>query len=287
VHELAFGLKRAHLCVVAENKRRAKKYELTPARFDALMVVLRAGGQCLQREVWQKLGLARSTICKLFDALEDKGLVWRRRSDDDKRQVVVALTSGGLNRMVVAIDDLVLDDTVRARWDRLHADERDFVLLAIDVVRTITRGFYDESDHHYRTDDLDERDETKAYVFVAGVRDQVVRLEHLRDVGDLRGVRDLRDLRDQTAQPKPSERDPNEPPPSEVDLFDPDASIADLFWWTEPGEPWTDEEFTSTRDPYGFLACLERWAAGAAEALGAHHLASAAPAAPAAPAVPS
>jgi len=260
VHELAFGLKRAHLCVVAENKWRVKKYELTPARFDALMVVLRAGGRCLQREVWQKLGLARSTICKLLDALEDKGLIWRRRSDADKRQVVVALTSGGLNRMVVAIDDLVLDGTMRYRWDRIHPDRRTFVLQAVDVVRTITRGFYDRSDHHYRTDDLDERDDVKAYVFVAGVRDEVVRLEHLRDLH-------VRDPRDPTL---PRERDPHEPPPSEVDLFDPDAPIADLFWWKEPDEVWSDDDLDDARDPHGFLACLERWAVGAAEALGAY-----------------
>jgi len=262
VHELAFGLKRAHLCAVAEGKWNLKKCEISPARFDALMVVLRAGGKCLQREIWQRLGLARSTICKMLDAMEEKGLVWRMRSDVDGRQVVVVLTRGGLDRMVVAIDELVLGDSVRRRWDRMHKEGRAFVLRAIDTVRTITRRLYDTSDHHYRTDDLDEKDDAKAYLFVADVRSEIERLAYLRD---------------QARPPhppepsEPPERDPlTDPPPSTGDLYDDERSLADRLWWKDDEEHWTDEDIDALRyDRYGITACLERWAAGAAEASGA------------------
>ena len=302
MHELAFGLKRAHLCAVAEGKWRLKKCELTPARFDALMVILRAGGKCLQREIWQRLGLTRSTICKMLDAMEAKGLVWRMRSDVDGRQVVVVLTRGGLNRMVVAIDEVILGDSVRCRWDRMHKDGRAFVLRAIDTVRTITRGLYDTSDHHYRTDDLDEKDDAKAYLFVAEVRSEIERLAYLRDQArstepteppHLPRPKEPTDLprpTEPTHPPRPKEpteptelphlprpteppeHDPlTEPPPSTRDLYDDERSLADLFWWKEDEEPWTDEDIDDLLyDRDGITDCLERWAHGAAEASGAN-----------------
>jgi DNA-binding MarR family transcriptional regulator len=57
---------------------------------------LLAGGQPLsQQEAAEQLGVDRTTMVALVDALEAKGLVDRRRSAQDRRKNIVRLTAAG------------------------------------------------------------------------------------------------------------------------------------------------------------------------------------------------
>ncbi|ARP72829.1 MarR family transcriptional regulator [Streptomyces pluripotens] len=65
------------------------------ARELAVLVVLAAGPSLSQLEAARRLGVDRTTMVALIDALEGKGLVERRRSEDDRRRNVVELTERG------------------------------------------------------------------------------------------------------------------------------------------------------------------------------------------------
>ncbi|MFI2205492.1 MarR family winged helix-turn-helix transcriptional regulator [Streptomyces sp. NPDC020192] len=65
------------------------------ARELAVLVVLAAGRPLSQSEAARRLGVDRTTMVALIDALEDKGLVERRRSAEDRRRNVVELTQRG------------------------------------------------------------------------------------------------------------------------------------------------------------------------------------------------
>ncbi len=57
--------------------------------------VLGQQGPCIMRQVADILGLALSTATGVVDRLVKKKLVYRQRSDEDRRIVLVGLTKGG------------------------------------------------------------------------------------------------------------------------------------------------------------------------------------------------
>lgn len=65
------------------------------ARELAVLAVLAAGRPLSQLEAARRLGVDRTTMVALVDALEGKGLVERRRSAEDRRRNVVELTERG------------------------------------------------------------------------------------------------------------------------------------------------------------------------------------------------
>lgn len=65
------------------------------ARELAVLSVLAAGRALSQLEAARRLSVDRTTMVALVDALESKGLVERRRSEEDRRRNVVELTERG------------------------------------------------------------------------------------------------------------------------------------------------------------------------------------------------
>jgi DNA-binding MarR family transcriptional regulator len=74
----------------------------------AVLLVLAGREPASQQQAAQRLGIDRTTMVALLDALEDKGLVARRPHADDRRRNVVELTAVGrdtLRRATQAGDD--------------------------------------------------------------------------------------------------------------------------------------------------------------------------------------
>lgn len=61
----------------------------------AVLVVLDAAEPLSQLDAAKELGVDRTTMVALVDELEDKSLVERRRSPDDRRKNIVELTARG------------------------------------------------------------------------------------------------------------------------------------------------------------------------------------------------
>ena len=61
----------------------------------AVLTVLAAGHALSQQEAAEQLGVDRTTMVALVDALEAKGLVERQRSPQDRRKNIVLLTQAG------------------------------------------------------------------------------------------------------------------------------------------------------------------------------------------------
>jgi DNA-binding MarR family transcriptional regulator len=72
---------------------------LTPFGIDgrelAVLTVLAAEYPLSQLEAAGRLGVDRTSMVALLDVLEDKGLVARRKSPNDRRKNIVKLTSAG------------------------------------------------------------------------------------------------------------------------------------------------------------------------------------------------
>jgi DNA-binding MarR family transcriptional regulator len=81
---------------------------LAPYRIDgrelAVLSFLSEQSLLSQQEVAQRLGVDRTTMVALIDALERRGLVERHPHPDDRRKNIVALTAAGRDTMAGATE---------------------------------------------------------------------------------------------------------------------------------------------------------------------------------------
>ncbi len=114
------------LWVAADRTRRpfeallAEHGELTLQQYNVLRILRGAGDQGLPTlEIGERMIERTPGVTRLVDRLEAKGLVERRRSSEDRRQVVVRITRAGrdlLTPLDAAIDKL--DDEVLSSLKR-------------------------------------------------------------------------------------------------------------------------------------------------------------------------
>jgi DNA-binding MarR family transcriptional regulator len=91
---LAYLLKHANLRISELTEAALRPYDLSGKEMGVLNVLLgREPGS--QQDAAQRLGIDRTTMVALLDALERKGLVSRHPHADDRRRNVVELTEHG------------------------------------------------------------------------------------------------------------------------------------------------------------------------------------------------
>jgi DNA-binding MarR family transcriptional regulator len=91
---LGYLLKHAQLKMAELSARTLAPYGIS-GRELAVMLVLAGHRPLSQQQAAQRLGIDRTTMVGLLDALEDKGLVSRHADADDRRRNVVELTDAG------------------------------------------------------------------------------------------------------------------------------------------------------------------------------------------------
>ena len=130
-----FSVKQAHLGGNRFCRRLLGRMGLTPARFD-MLVAIGAWGKT-QCEVRRALGVARSTVSELVDALVACGLVRRTRAVD-RRTWNLRYTARG-RELVDRAYGLINDGFVPLSIDSVLTDTARFPLL--DALTTLGAGF--------------------------------------------------------------------------------------------------------------------------------------------------
>jgi DNA-binding MarR family transcriptional regulator len=89
-------------------------------------------------ELAGKLGLEKSTVSRLVDALVDEGLVERAESADDRRYVALGLTAEG-KELFLDIETR-MNVLVEEAWERVPPDRREGVLESLEILADAFRG---------------------------------------------------------------------------------------------------------------------------------------------------
>jgi MarR family 2-MHQ and catechol resistance regulon transcriptional repressor len=96
-------------------RRQVETHELTLTEFGVLEALLH-NGPLPHGDIADRVLLANSSITYVIDKLEERGLLRRRQSDEDRRQTLAALTSAGRAKIeavfpehAALIDDLMAD----------------------------------------------------------------------------------------------------------------------------------------------------------------------------------
>ena len=88
---MGYALRRAQITVFEDFIARLAPEDIRPAQYSALKLIgLNPGAR--QTDVSAALGIQRSNFGPLFDGLEQRGLVERRRSQGDRRSLGLYLT---------------------------------------------------------------------------------------------------------------------------------------------------------------------------------------------------
>lgn len=97
-----------------------------------------SGGQLSQRELQDYAGISAASLSELLSKLEAEGLVTRTRSDEDRRQMEIALTPEGRERAIALKEEVEAFEAACASC--LTEDEQGELLGYLDRMAEHWRG---------------------------------------------------------------------------------------------------------------------------------------------------
>lgn len=127
-NEALIALRRILKATDANIKALSSASGLTASQLRVLQL-LAARGKLLTSELARAVALNLATVSILVDKLQKAGLVARQRGESDRRQVWVAITDIGREKLAAAPD--LLQELFRTRFERLPEWEQAFLIAAL------------------------------------------------------------------------------------------------------------------------------------------------------------
>lgn len=113
------------------SKKLAAQAGLTPSQL-LVMQILSEQGEISVGEVSKQTQLKHATITSLVDKLVARGLLTRRRCDQDRRKVWLTLQPDGQNAITAAPD--LLHETFRSRFSQLPSWHQAMLVSALERI---------------------------------------------------------------------------------------------------------------------------------------------------------
>lgn len=126
---VGYALRRAQIAIYEDFEAALGPIAITPQRFSALVVISRNPG-ISQSRLGSVLGIARSGVNQLVNALAAQGWVSRAQNDADGRQWLLSLTDAGRDHLANARRRVRSHDSRVSK--RLSAAERDQLMSLLD-----------------------------------------------------------------------------------------------------------------------------------------------------------
>ncbi|MGE0113349.1 MAG: MarR family winged helix-turn-helix transcriptional regulator [Steroidobacteraceae bacterium] len=112
-------------------KTLATHSQLTVSQLMVLQL-LKGGGELTPRQIAQHVNLTQATVTSLLDRLEERSLISRRRSSEDKRRFHVTLTAEGANQLARAPQ--TLHNRFMSHFSSLQSWEQTHILSALQRI---------------------------------------------------------------------------------------------------------------------------------------------------------
>ncbi len=133
--QLFYALRRIAQGVEVDSRRLAKQYNITGPQLVCLRAVVNLG-PTTATDISERVHLSPSTVVGIFDRLEAKGLMRRRRDRQDRRVVFVTATDAGRELVDQAPHPLstALDELLKG----LNKAEQHTLATAVDELARLT-----------------------------------------------------------------------------------------------------------------------------------------------------
>jgi DNA-binding MarR family transcriptional regulator len=128
---IGYHLRRAQVTVFNDFVRTMAEEKITPGQFGVLTLI-RANPGLTQSALARAVGIERSTMVAVIDALEGRTLVERQAAPADRRSYALILTADG-ERLLERLNPLVLGHEERIARD-LNAAERRTLIALLDRI---------------------------------------------------------------------------------------------------------------------------------------------------------
>ncbi|MDO8827510.1 MULTISPECIES: MarR family winged helix-turn-helix transcriptional regulator [unclassified Methylophaga] len=131
IEEVLIALRRVIRATDLHSKYLAKTTGLTAPQI-LLLQTLRDKGQVTIGELAQEMSLSQATVTTILDRLEKRGLVYRQRSQSDKRKVHAYLTEAATETLKSA--PIPLQDRFTREFSKLDEWEQAMIMSALKRV---------------------------------------------------------------------------------------------------------------------------------------------------------
>ncbi len=125
-------LARAYQAFSAYSEAYVRQYDLTPAQFDVIATLGNTNGMSMG-EIGEKTLITKGTLTGVIDRLEKKQLVQRAVPEDDRRSVIVQLTTEGETLFEQVFPAHIAD--LKQRFERLEASELELLKVLLSRLR--------------------------------------------------------------------------------------------------------------------------------------------------------
>jgi len=89
------ALRRADAAVTRRLAAELEREGISGTGFEMLVILRSAGGRIELRELRRELRTSKANATEVLDTLERRGLIERRRSEDDRRAITISLSQSG------------------------------------------------------------------------------------------------------------------------------------------------------------------------------------------------
>jgi DNA-binding MarR family transcriptional regulator len=117
-----------------QSKQLVKEYGLTGPQIIILKEIYAKEGITVS-EIAANINLSQSTVTNILDRLEKRGLITRRRSDTDKRRVIVKIEDAGME--MIKNDPSLLQEHFIQRFRKLQDWEQSAILSSLQRVASM------------------------------------------------------------------------------------------------------------------------------------------------------
>jgi MarR family transcriptional regulator, 2-MHQ and catechol-resistance regulon repressor len=125
-------LARAYQAFSAYSEAHIRQFDLTPAQFDVIATLGNTNGMCMG-DLGEKTLITKGTLTGVIDRLIQKQLVCRETSSENRRSVIVQLTTEGQEVFVRVFPAHLAH--LKERFDKLDASELELLKVLLDRLR--------------------------------------------------------------------------------------------------------------------------------------------------------
>ncbi|MBM70124.1 MAG: transcriptional regulator [Haliea sp.] len=170
IDDVLVALRRVIRATDLHSRHLAKTTGLTAPQI-LLLQTIRQRGEVTIGELATDISLSQATVTTILDRLEKRGLVYRKRSDTDKRKVHAHLTPRAMEVLISA--PIPLQEQFKRQFDELQEWEQTMIISSlqriarmmdaehIDAAPVLDVGTLDRQDNHCNAEAGEPGDKTR------------------------------------------------------------------------------------------------------------------------------
>jgi DNA-binding MarR family transcriptional regulator len=151
--EVLVALRRVIRATDMHSKQLVKTAKVTAPQLLLMQAIERQGDAIISR-LAQEVSLSQATVTSILDRLEKRELVFRKRSEQDKRKVHVHLTQSGRELLLAA--PTALQHQFAQKFAALHDWEQSMILSALQRIAQMMDAQDIDASPFLETGELDE-----------------------------------------------------------------------------------------------------------------------------------